>query len=190
MIDPRKHNISAAKLLIIGSGVLVILGLLCFLGYRILERPKYIVLSIPLPSSLPRGNWSYTEYSTQVWSYEGGRYFVWRSEGEIRNEGTDSKFNSWESIVDYFGNRLKDDGWVLYEAFYGDPCSIFLHESDFLPRGNAGYIAYVKPEKIETTLEPTVCLAVWPDINEDKIQKYHVVLLTANPSFLTIWKGW
>jgi hypothetical protein len=52
-------------------------------------------------------------------------------------------------------------------------------ESAFLEWGKT-YLAYQKKSEV-----PTLCLEVWPIESNDG---FHVVIMTENPSLLTLWK--
>jgi len=83
--------------------------------------------------------------------------------------------------VGYFDDQLAARGW---ERAKSDTCPVYLAESRFLKNGADGYIVYQHPGSDPFLYEPTICLAVWQDPLAT-ITHYHVVLLTAKPSFLT-----
>lgn len=177
------------KTFVIGLLVILMAILICISAYKIVELPRYITLAIPSPLSyLPHGGWSYTSFTTQLWSESDSRYFIWRSETDAYSKGRDSLhgFESWDSVVNYFNSWLVEQGWVVYESLQHYPCRLFLPESKFLPAGNNGFITYRQPETTHYSEEPTICLAVWPVFQEGKVHSYHIVIVTSNPSPLTI----
>jgi len=173
---------------IVCACVILIVG-----GYAFLAAPRYVVLNIEAPDSyLPRGNWTLTTFSTHQFSDSSGRYFVWRQEARVFTKTYNSRhlFDSWLSLKKYFDDRLADSKWTLYPYDFYDPCINFLPEAGFLPRGEGGYLVYRKPETIDYAAEPTICLAIWPSWEEEgTIYGYHVVILTVNPSIMTVWNN-
>lgn len=170
----------------------LLICMFCYLVYIVLERPRYIKLPISSPSSyLLRGDWKYTETATIIFPENSGRYYLWRRETDVYSKNHDprSSFDSWASVIDYFDSKLGKYGWSLYQTAQFDPCRTILPESKFLPRGLDGYVIFRKQKTIDFATEPTICLAVWPNMDgEVMIRGFNVVLVTANPSFSTIWK--
>src|SRR5262245_30259271 len=60
----------------------------------------------------------------------------------------------------------------------------YLAESAFLKNGTGGYRAYEHPGSDPFPFDATICLAVWQDPSAT-ITHYHVVFVTAQPSFFT-----
>jgi hypothetical protein len=173
------------------TGVLL-MGILCWIGYRLIERPQFIDLPIEAPSSfLPNGDWFYTDFATIVFSDGGRRYFRVRKETEVYSRARDPEhgFETWESVQAYFENRLPNNKWRIYTSEEYDPCINHLPESRFLSRGIGGYIAFRKPDTVSFAAEPTICIAIWPDSEYQGIESFHIVLVTVNPSTLTKWNS-
>lgn len=189
---PRTLALANRKLRLI---ILIILACFMFVvgGYAFLAVPRYIILNIEAPDSyLPRGDWTSTTVSTYTFSDISSHFFVWRQEAEVRTKTYDpeSPFNSWQSLKKYFDDHLADGKWTLYEYESYDPCINFLPEAKFLPRGENGYLIYRKPETIDYAAEPTLCLAIWPSWEENEnVNGYYVVILTVNPSIMTVWNN-
>jgi hypothetical protein len=138
---------------------------------------------------LPRGGWVSTSYSTYEFPGSRDRYYVWRQETSVRTQESDSQspFESTQSIFEHFDTRLQKEGWEIYDIFYGDPCILYLPEAQFLPTGFDGYVAYRRPDANSYGTSSTVCLAVYPFDKDDTATYYQVVLVTINPSTLTVW---
>jgi hypothetical protein len=184
---PRSQKIPAVTL-----WVMLICGGITAVAYIFLQRPFYLVLPIELPSSyLSHRDWLSTTYSTYESPDSQDRYYIWRKETYIRMRNSDpqSPFDSTQSVFEYFGVRLEKEGWEFYEIGYGDPCVLYLPEARFLPTGIDGYVAYRKPDVNSYSTSPTVCLAVY-SFSEDVVDTYYyVVLVTVNPSTLTVWNN-
>ena len=177
---------------LIGGLVLVLLTCLG-LYWDMTRRPYYVELDIPTPTShLPHGDWSFTQYSTQVWTDSGTRYFIVRQETIVFNNSLDPEygFRSWDEVISYFETYLSEAGWVRETAFGYAPCNPVLTETNFLPEGPNGYLAYIRTANLEANkwTQPVVCLAVWPHAeDEEGVSSFNVVLLSANPSSWAEW---
>jgi hypothetical protein len=174
------------KLIMIVSICLV----LSYIGYKILNAPRYIILPIESPQSyLPRGEWFYNSFSVYRFPGQNDRYFVWRAETYVRSTAQDPKspYDSLESVRDYFDKQLSHRDWELYESGIEDPCAPFLPESHFLPKGLDGYLIYRRPGAKPYSATPTICLAIWLD-NPGGFETFNIVIVTINPSLLTIFE--
>jgi hypothetical protein len=166
-------------------------AILAFTSYLLLQIPKYLVLSIESPSSyLPRGGWFSTSYATYVFPDSQHRFYVWRQEDDVSTQQSDPKspFDTPQSIWKYFDSWLMENGWVPFEATHGGACTVFLPEASFLEVGSDGYRVYTEPDAKIFPTSPITCLAIWRD-SENIYSRYHIVLVTANPSTLTAWNA-
>jgi len=171
---------------LIAIGALICLCIIAIL-YFAASRPRYVILDIPSPISyLPRGSWYTTEYTTQDWVDSHDRYYIWRRETVAYSDihDTENGYSSWASVVEYFDKWLVEDGWTLYDHPFIDPCRSALPESEFLVKGEDGYLVYHR-EAPDSSDYPIVCLAIWPVTVFDNVDKYRIVLVTVNPSTLT-----
>jgi hypothetical protein len=136
-------------------------------------RPRYVEVTIDLPGEK---DWSYADHSIRTWE-DGPKYFIWRREANV--------FQSPESLVEYMDRQLVNNGWKRLPSSGWRPCDPVMAESNFLEYGKT-YLAYqqqdITDEQEDTA--PTLCLAVWPIENYDG---FHVVIMTENPSLLTVW---
>ena len=156
------------------------IGLAVVLAARQVEKAQYIVLPIPSPTEqLQRGKWTLTDYSVRRWMSSGERFFIWRTEATLPSV---SAYDTWGENVQYLDSWLTGHDWVVYDDPRTDPCSAFLAESRFLPRGVEGYTTYRHPQSPVYSYEPTVCVAAWPVSEDTEERRYHIVLLTVNPS--------
>lgn len=163
---------------------ILICGVLTAIGYLLLYRPVYLVLSIESPASyLPRRDWSSTSYATYLFPDSENRFYVWRQETDVSIQQSDPKspFDTPQSIWKYFDSWLIENGWVLYEQG-ADPCDLFLSEASFLERGSDGYMIYREPDVKSYPISPITCLAIW----RYREGRYRIVLVTVNPSILTV----
>lgn len=192
-IRPPKPIASANRNLTLVISLVLVCFILIGGGYTFLAIPRYIVLDIEAPDSyLPRGDWTLTTFSTHEFPDSQNRYFVWRQQAEVRTKTHDSRspFDSWLSLREYFDDRLADDEWTLYQNDFDDPCINHLPEAKFLPRGEGGYLVYRKPGSIAYAEVPRICLAIWPSWKEEEnVNGYYVVILTVNPSIMTVWNN-
>ena len=168
--------------------VLLGCGLLCFVSYKVVEVPRYIVLSVsPVIDKLVNIYWYFTEYTIEEYEESGysERHFVWQKRGYRSGDfGSDT----WTFAIEYFDKWLAQEGWKQYKYLeYFDPCRN-LPESNFLPKGKDGYVAYRQPNTVMYREERTICLAIWP--NDSYMPGYYeIVLTTINPSFITGWNS-
>lgn len=186
---PSVTIIASNRFLVIGGLVVALLAIYC-VGNQFLEKTKYISLPIPSPSSdLPQGDWTYTEYATRVWNDSGAKYYVHRREVDLHSTNfKNQEYKTWQDVFAYFNDWLSEYDWKLYEEPLYDPCANFLPESEFMPRGEGGYVVYRRIGSTPFMDEPTVCLAIWeiPTSSVDANDVwYHIVITTANPSILT-----
>jgi hypothetical protein len=160
-------------------GIPLSLLLICGGGYYWLDRPQYIVEDILPPDRHP---WFTTETIVQKWEDSGHRFFIWRRETEVfgccdaKNE-----YYTWQSIAAYFDEQLGARGW---QPTTHDTCRGYLAESSFLKNGTDGYLVYGHPGSDPFDFEPIVCVAIWQEPSV-KMTDYHVVFVTAQPSFFT-----
>jgi hypothetical protein len=192
----NQHRTGRSKSFKAFSIILLIIfgiGLSSWALYRWIERPRYIHIQIPSPISyLPRGDWLYTQFATNTFTDDHTRYFVTRMETSAFGKVHDQEhgFDSWESVLNYFDEYLSKMNWQLYSSKAVDPCVIFLPESEFLPRGEGGYVAYRRHNTKDYVDEPTICLAIWPVyFVGEQVKRFEIVLVTINPSTFTQWKS-
>lgn len=176
--------------LLIGLVLIAVLLSLCYIIYQFLEKTKYIYLPIPSPSSdLPRGDWVYVEYATRIWNDSGEKYFILRREVNLLSTDYHSQeYKTWQDVFAYFDNWLIEHNWKLYQEPLYDPCRNFLPESEFLPRGEGGYVIYRHIDSTPFAAEPTVCLAIWEfptSLGSINDKWFNIVFITVNPSKLT-----
>jgi hypothetical protein len=169
--------------------VLLIVGFLitCLLmGYLVEIVPRYISLSIHPPDYYRVGNmgdWDRTTYSNFLIPFLphiNSRVYILRKEAIVVD-----KQETWDSIISYFDNEFTKNGWVRSDTYA--PCSLYLPEAQFLKKGKDGYVYYRKGNyqpMIDFEEGDLACLAVW---KESGAESFKVVLLTARPSFLTIF---
>jgi hypothetical protein len=105
----------------------------------------------------------------------------------FRDSNDPRSFDSWEEVIDYFEARLDPMGWNRIQGYGDDPCRKFLPESEFLPIGENGYLGYRALDPRYYGEVPTICLAVWPFFDNGEIDGFHIVLLSSNPSLLTVF---
>lgn len=179
----------------IGKICIALVGVifLYLLGYYLIfKMPRYTTL--PIPSTLTytlRGEWDITAYSDLYWGDNPkAHYYIWRRESQAYSISNDPEhgYASWEAVIQYFDRWLVEHGWMLYDDYSFDPCNKYLPESNFLPRGENGYVVYRREKTLRFASEPTVCIAVWPiDLSAARIDTYNVVLMTVTPSLYSKW---
>ncbi len=176
--------------LILALSIFLGIGLLCFATYKILESPRYIVLSIPMPPPQPADSSRWDQVNYVVTDYEEGsysaRHFVWQRYGIISRK---SGLDTWEAIIEYFDSWISKDGWIRFQGLeYFDPCAFYWALPYFSPQENGFAVSvYRKANTVVYRDEPTVCLLVWP--TESHQETYEVILMTINPSLLTRWNS-
>lgn len=185
---PKRSKVIASTVM----WIILLCALMIIVGFLYLRRPVYLELPIEAPSSyLPRGDWLSTSYSKYETPGSQDLYYIWRRETYVETQESDSQspFNNPQSIFEYFDAWLQNDNWEFYNIFYGDPCILYLPEAKVLPTGFEGYVAYRKLGAHSYGTSPTICLAVHLYSESDSDTRYHVVLMTINPSTLTVWKN-
>jgi hypothetical protein len=116
------------------------------------------------------------------------RYFLWRAESFLIYDDVPDEY-SRQYVERYFDQELLQHGWERSEYFA--PCALMMPEANFinvLPDTFTGdYFLYRRPgDNIPTYGDITsdfVCIAVW----SDSPGVFHIVILTAKPSPLTIF---
>jgi hypothetical protein len=188
------------KFILVFSIILAICIVINRFRIAIIERPVFIELSITPPNShLGDNEWDVTIKSIHQYTAKGGnegKYFLLRKEkvinlAELGGETDISVLDTREELISYFDDWLMSNGWERYVWGF-DPCVNFLPESGFVPSGENGYLDYAPRDETLFPAHPMVCLAVLEDSNLDD-RAYHVVLVSINPSPITIlnedWKS-
>jgi hypothetical protein len=147
--------------------------------------PRFIKFSFPPPQDdYSHREWSFPTYS--IWRNYSQRYFVFRTETYLSYKDVPDEA-SREFILDYFNDRLSENGWVQSE--YYAPCRNILPEASFLPQiddaSTSGYIIYHEKDfelLVGGSDSEFVCLAIWNDTPSG----FNVVMMTAKPSLLTL----
>lgn len=160
------------------SGVICILCAGLFAGAHL--WPRFSVLSVNLPTVDSVAQvWSPIEYTIQSFP-NGGRYFIWRAFGRMPKEDYATK----DDVLKYFEGWLFENGWVQYPSQNFSPCRNKLHEAQFLPAGEGGYMAYVGLSGDPFEPRTIVCLAIWEQIYFNELQGWNVVIQTQTPPFV------
>ena len=159
--------------------LLVYFGIVYFIRF-LDNQPRFIEVDVNLPNNKA---WHYTDRTVRIWD-GNSKYFISRREAIVFPDASDN-FDTQESVREYIDEQLLRSGWkeVRYDGWF--PCDTVLPESNILEWGST-YFGYKQEDWDKAEFNsPTVCLAVWPIENYDGI---YVVVMTDNPSLLTLWK--
>ncbi|MGD8403658.1 MAG: hypothetical protein PVJ21_08350 [Anaerolineales bacterium] len=144
------------------------------------SQSRYIEVNIDIPGER---DWSYTEKSIQVWN-DDPKYFIWRSETTVY-KGSPYNFDSKDEIIKYIDNQLTEQDWKNVFPRELGCCYSLLRESEFLENRENYIVVYIQVNDVDYRGRgtPTLCLAVWPPINN--YDGFHIVIMTESPSLLT-----
>ena len=165
--------------------------IICRFSIAISERPDFIELPIAPPMGyLGDDEWDVTIKTIHQYTRTGGgegKYFLLRKEkainvAEMGGETVLSIIDTKEEIISYFDDWLTRNGW---EHHKNERCVYVLPEDQFISLEEDGYLVYVPRDEDPFPIHPQVCLVVWEVSNLDS-RVYHVVLVSVNPSPLTI----
>jgi len=161
----------------------MVIGILIF--DEILEEARYLNIQVVSPTSYkPNGGWSYLDRIERRWNRSGSLFFITRQETTVTSADQHPggyEFLSWEDIINYFDDRLDEKGWSRTLT----SCDNYIQESDFIPKGKNGWVAYKKYGSEDYAVEPTVCIAIFPTNTLYGETYYRVVFYTVRPSIFT-----
>jgi hypothetical protein len=179
---PRRSRLLIWIITIPVALCLVLIAVVFFLEIT----PTFVKLPIDPPNKKadPIEGWNDTTFST----FQGqSRAYIWRREA-TNTYGETPDAASWESIIEYFDERMANSGWSRSNSF--TPCRVFLPEASFLPENSPnGYVYYRRKNYIQSQDSyggDFVCLAVW-SIGKQSPQPeaFEIVLVTVHPSVLS-----
>ena len=139
-------------------------------GYYFFElRVQYVTVDVPTDAAY---EW---DEAQELGTADEGTYWRWRREGTVSGK-------TWDEIIADFDRLLANDAWTRFTSLQSF-CS-FVPEISFSP-GDDAWVAYRKANDSSQCTIPAVCLAAQQE--SDAADAYQIVLMTRNPSQLTVW---
>lgn len=92
--------------------LIIFLAVISFLGFTLLEWPRFIVLPLePATSQYPSGSWGIESFTTLKIVQQYQRIFIWKINGYAFSTNGPTQFGTAEDVLAFFNSQLENLGW-------------------------------------------------------------------------------